>query len=200
MNLFNPLIHFLVLFAVCLGCGGDQQPDTKASDEKMAGIQSRLDAANEMIRKLTADNNHLRSQVSAKNRDLQASDAQYEALRAKITSLETALADEKSRRREPQATQQQRTKAASLPDNAVSRDDFTGWIISHDIRFSNKRPQDIQRKYGKPDATWKTGESTYWRYLRRTFDPVTGKLDSEAVIEFTDPVGNGLGAANIEFR
>ena len=85
----------------------------------------------------------------------------------------------------------------SLPSDAVTRDQFTKSI--HPRQSVSSKPDLALKLYGDPDATWKSGDTTYWRYERRTYDPATNQVDNEAVIEYTSD-GVNLGARRINYR
>jgi outer membrane protein assembly factor BamE (lipoprotein component of BamABCDE complex) len=49
-----------------------------------------------------------------------------------------------------------------------------------------KTPAEVIAAVGKPDRTADDTHSQLWTYVRRTKDPVTGKLDSDTFVHFRD--------------
>jgi uncharacterized coiled-coil protein SlyX len=192
------------LFLVsAVGCG-NQADDATAIKEREA-VQQHFKAVEADRAKAAAEIAALRKQINDQAKVIEALSDQIEAVKqanGKLSSRIAVLVEQLSRRSNesrketpPIASQEPATE--SLPSNAVTRDEFTKSI--HPSQFESRTPDHVLKLYGKPDATWKTGDTTYWRYDRRTYDAATNKIDNEAVIEFTSD-GVNLGAGRINYR
>ena len=67
------------------------------------------------------------------------------------------------------------------------------------------RRADVIKAVGKPDYTEEDSGGAKWYYKNRTIDPMTGKRDSLAIVEFGDPFIYGYRAgyehvAEVSFR
>lgn len=63
------------------------------------------------------------------------------------------------------------------------------------ILVYDKNQEDVIRTMGKPDATSEYQGIPFWYYARRTYDPITGKVDVQAKLMF----GDGAHVTSIDY-
>lgn len=63
------------------------------------------------------------------------------------------------------------------------------------ILVYDKNQGDVIRTMGKPDATSEHQGIPFWYYGRRTYDPITGKVDAQATLMF----GDGTHVTSVDY-